>query len=111
MHWDEDERNEFPKYTVGVINDSYAVIGYFDYKYSYEYDGEIFERTGSGNKKMNDKIGMKYIVKISSKNPKNAVLFTELRVCDTLGIVPRKGWTKIPDGIICKKTNANTVYN
>ncbi|WP_298479609.1 hypothetical protein [uncultured Maribacter sp.] len=101
MHNRKMELLEKPSnYTIGRIDDSYAVIGYFDYNYVYAYKNKSYTKTGSSNKKQ--KVGDKFIVKFSKENPENSELLLALPICDTAIVAPQLGWKEFPKHLICK---------
>ncbi|WP_299434355.1 hypothetical protein [uncultured Maribacter sp.] len=87
-------------YTIGKIDDSYAVIGYFDYNYVYVYKNKSYTKTGSSSKKQ--EINKRFLVKFSKENPENSELILTLPICDTTLVAPQLGWKEIPKHLICK---------
>lgn len=86
-------------YTVGRVDDSYAVVGYFDFEYSFIYQDETYMGKGTSNKKL--KKGKKFVAKFSKENPYNSKLILELPVCDSIIEMSQINWESIPKRIIC----------
>ncbi|WP_299434127.1 hypothetical protein [uncultured Maribacter sp.] len=86
-------------YSIGIVKESYAIIGYFAYDYIYTYKNKLYKKTGSSNKKQD--VGKRFIVKFSKENPVNSELILTLPICDTTLTAPELGWKKIPKYLIC----------
>ena len=96
---DELENNTI--YTFGRITDSYPVIGYFNFDYSFIYNDKEYYGTNSSNKNLENEINRNFIVKYSKNNPDNSKLIVELPVCDSITELSQMNWESIPKRIIC----------
>lgn len=69
-------------YSLGDVKSVYPVIGDFNVKYTYKVGAIEYEEINSANRLDVDKIGEKFIVEFSSKDPENSKLLFNFRVCD-----------------------------
>lgn len=87
-------RNEFPKYTIGVTVGGHNQI----VDYVYYVDGRRYKSSNShfGGYYDVKKVGRRFFVKFSSKDPSNVVILFECQVPENIKSAPFEGWDKLP---------------
>ncbi|QWX84239.1 hypothetical protein H0I23_00890 [Cellulophaga sp. HaHaR_3_176] len=66
-------------FTIGVLEKCFAVVGDFNIRFIYEYNVKIYNGLNSSSKVSDDKIGKKFLLKLSSENPKSTELILNFR--------------------------------
>ncbi|WP_299434125.1 hypothetical protein [uncultured Maribacter sp.] len=101
---DEKEKKELEVnkiYTIGILTESYAIVGDFNFRYTYKYNNKTYNGLNNSNKKWKNEIGKKFLLKLSYKNPSSSILMLNFPICDTTVVAPKLGWKKIPNHLIC----------
>lgn len=92
-------RNEFPKYTIGITVGGQNIIrGNPAVDYVYYVEGREYKSWNTYARGYYDvkKVGLRYFVKYSSKDPSNAVILFQCPVPENVKSAPFQGWDQLP---------------
>jgi len=93
---DNKELSLNSRYTIGIVNSVYPIIGGFNIKYTYEVNTIEYEGINRTNKISLNKIGDIFIVQFSPNDPNNSKILLNHQISDSLVKAPKNGWVEIP---------------